>query len=166
MAKTTVEIYLKEKVGEYLKNIEIFEKKHIADREEFVNLQKKTQSFKMNNPEGTYEDVKEDLIRIQEVHYWSYLLEQNMKHELIKAKELLTFSDLIGINLELEGDNAEAAKIIRSQESDMFHVNSKGEVALLDNEFKPQLEGAINNRKADNTNLKTMYENIPVPQSM
>ena len=166
MAKTTVEIYLKEKVREYLKNIEVFEGKHIADRKEFNELQQKTQMFKKDNPEGTYEDVKEELIRIQEVHYWSFLLEQNMKHELIKAKELLTLADIMGIDLELEGDDAEAAKAIRSQDSDMFHIDSKGDVVLLDNEYRPQLEGAINQRKADTNNLKTMYANIPVPETM
>ena len=166
MEKATVEMYLKEKLAEYLRNIEVFETKNLADREEFTSLQQKTQMFKKDNPKGTYEDVKEELIRIQEVHYWSFLLEQNMKHELIKAKELITLSDILGVDLGFEGDKEEAVKAIRSQESDMFFVDGKGDVSLLDNEFKPQLEGAINARKADTTNLRTMFENIPLPQSV
>lgn len=166
MAKTTVELYLKEKVSEYLNNIEAFEKKHLADKEEFDSLQKKTQTFKSTNPDGTYEGVKAELIRIQEVHYWSFLLEQNMKHELIKAKELLTIADISGVDLELNEEHTKAAQMIRSQESEMFFVDGSGGVALLDNEFKPQLEGALNARKTDTNNLKAMFDNIPVAESM
>ncbi len=166
MAKEDIEIYLKEKVGEYLKNIEVFEKKHHSDREVFVNLQKKTQMFKSENPKGTFKDVKDDLVKIQEVHYWSFLLEQNMKHELIKVKELVTLSEVLGISLEFEGDNKKAIDAIKLQESDMFYVDKAGGVSLMDTEFKPQIEEAINSRKSDPENLKVMYSNIPAAESM
>ena len=138
MEKEKVEIYLKEKVGEYLRTIEVFEKKHMSDREEFVNLQKKTQMFKKDNPDGTFKDVKDDLIKIQELHYWSFLLEQNMKHELVKVKELLTLSDILGVKLDLVGDHVKAAEAIKGQESDMFYVDKSGGVSLLDTEFRWQ----------------------------
>jgi hypothetical protein len=166
MEKEKVDIYLKEKVGEYLRTIEVFEKKHISDREEFINLQRKTQMFKKDNPEGTYKDVKDDLVKIQELHYWSFLLEQNMKHELVKVKELITLSDLLGIELDLVGDDAKAAKAIKSQSSDMFYVDKAGEVSLLDTEFRPQIEQAINSKKTDIDTLKSMFDNIPTAESM
>ena len=48
----------------------------------------------------------------------------------------------------------------------MFYVDKSGGVSLLDTEFKPQIEAAINDKKADEENLKTMYSHIPVPESM
>tara|TARA_R110000772_G_scaffold59348_8_gene134400 strand:+ start:383 stop:883 length:501 start_codon:yes stop_codon:yes gene_type:complete len=166
MSKEKVEIYLQEKIQEYLKTLEVFEKKNLADREQFVSIQQKTQMFKKDNPEGTFKDVKENLIKIQELHYWSFLLEQNMKHELVKVKELIVLSDILGIKLELVNDHQEAVEAIRKQESDMFYVDKSGGVSLLDTEFKPQIEAAINDKKADEENLKTMYSHIPVPESM
>lgn len=166
MAKATVELYLKEKVKEYLKTIEAFEKKHLADREEFITLQQKIQMFKANNPDSSYEAVKEELIRLQEVHYWSFLLEQNMKHELVKTKELITLSDILGIDFELEGDDNIALQNIRTQDSDMFQLDKDGEVILVDNSFKPQLEGALNSAKTNVENLKVMYSNVPLPKTM
>lgn len=162
MSIETIEIYLKEKSKEYLKNIEVFEKKLIEDREKFSKLQEETQAFKKANPTETYKSVEKNLISIRETHYWAFLLEQSLKHELIKLREILIMADLNNIELGLEGDQLAASEEIRKQESRVFVLNSKGEVELIDNEFSKQLEGAVGIKKEDEERLKAMYASIPV----
>ena len=162
MSKETVEIYLREKSREYLKNIEAFEKKLINDKEIFSKLQEETQAFKKANPNETYEAVKKNLIGIKETHYWAFLLEQSLRHELIKLREILVMADINNIDLELEGDQLSASEEIRKQESRVFVLNKNNEVELIDNEFSKQLEGAVGVRKDDEEHLKRMYDSIPV----
>jgi hypothetical protein len=166
MGKTTVENYVKDRIFNGLSNLEAFESKNLKDKEEFMALQQSTQLFKKDNPDESYKAIQSDLVRIQELHYWSFLLEQNMKNDLIKIRELILIADLTGIDLELDEDKAKAVEVIRSQDSELFQVNSSGMVSLVDSEFRPDLEKGINDRKSDPKNLETMYASIPVPTSM
>lgn len=164
-----VETYIKEKVKETLGVIESFEKKVIDDRTNVEEMRKRILKNKDEN--GSWKDVKDDLIGIQKVHYYSFLLEQDLKNQHIRAEELLTQANVFGIDLGLEGRDAEAAKNILKGQNSMFGMSrdNKGNpiINLLDSPLKAQIEFGIESRLKDEKGLQEIYQNMaPVNRTM
>jgi phosphoglycolate phosphatase-like HAD superfamily hydrolase len=162
MKNESVEVYLKGRVSELLNRVEKFEKRIISDREEFAKTRKGLQDHKKNNPNGSYEDVKDNLRKLMDLHYYSFLMEQNLQHNVNTILELSTMANFFDINLGLEGDRAEAMKNISNAKPDIFTINDLGEVVLADDEFKNMISQALESKKVDNNNLKDMYETLPL----
>jgi hypothetical protein len=162
MKNESVEVYLKGRVSELLNRVEKFEKRIISDREEFAKTRKGLQDHKKNNPNGSYEDVKDNLRKLMDLHYYSFLMEQNLQHNVNTILELSTMAKFFDIDLGLEGDRAEAMKNISNAKPDIFTINDSGEVVLADDEFKNMISQALESKKVDNNNLKDMYETLPL----
>lgn len=157
-----METYIAERLKEVLNRTEVFEQKVIADQEEFMKLQTEIAMFKKENPDGTYKDVVDKLRRMQELHYYAFLLEQNLKNELIRAEELGILADIMNFDLGLTESQQDAMKLIRSGESSIFAVNSKGEVGLLDGPARESIEAGINMQKGNPEVLSRTFLQIQV----
>jgi hypothetical protein len=160
MKNESVETYLKSRVNDLLNRVEKFEKRIFTDREEFMKTREVVKSHKKSNPSGSYEDVKSDLIRLMDLHYYSFLMEQNLQHILNTLIELNTMSNIFDIDLGLDENKKEAMKNISNQKSDIFIVNDSGDVVFSDEDFKKVITEALETRKASNDSLKEMYENL------
>lgn len=162
MKSEAVETYLKGRVSDLLKRIQSFEGKIISDREEFMTIRQKVQAYKKQNPGSTYEDVKEDLLKLMDLHYYSFLMEQNLQHILNIALELNTMCNIIDLDLKLEGENAEAMKNIAKAKPDIFTLNDKNEIVFADDEYKTMITSALDTKKQDLENLKDMYNSLVI----
>jgi hypothetical protein len=160
MKVEAVETYLKGRVLDLLKRIQSFEGKIISDREEFMTIRKKVQAYKKENPGSTYEDVKDDLLKLMDLHYFSFLMEQNLQHILNVALELNTMCNVIDLDLNLEGENAEAMRNISKAKPDIFTLNDKNEIVFADDEYKTMITSALDTKKQDLENLKDMYNSL------
>jgi hypothetical protein len=157
-----VETYIKDKVNEVLGTIKNFEEKVLKDRNDVEGMRDRILDSRKNN--GVYTDVKDELIGIQKTHYYSFLLEQDLKNHHIKATELLTQANVFGIDLELEEEDNKAAENILKGNISMFGISSdnKGNkmVNLLDSPLKAQIELGIESRIKDEKELEKIYNDI------
>lgn len=159
MSNKEVEIYFKEKIREHLNRIKKFEEKLIKDSELVEENRAAILSNKANK-DGKYEDVREELIAIQKLHYYSFFLEQSYKYELVRVEELITAATILKIDLGLEGEDELAVKNITSGQSRVFNVDNKGDVVILDGPMKDEIEKGIEPRLSDENVLKDMYNNV------
>lgn len=156
-----VDTYLKDRINELLKRANLFEKRVLSDREKFLESQKIVQDFKRDNPSDPYDKVKDDLITMQESHYNSFLLEQNLQHTLNTIVELNTMASVLEIDLQLSEDYDKALKFISNSPNNLFTISDSDEVVLADNELRPVVEKALAERQKDPNNLRDMFSQIP-----
>lgn len=156
-----VKAYLNDKVSSGLKAAEVFEKRLISDRQGIVESQKKVQEAKANDPKTPYSDHKGEITNIHQKFYYSSFIEEQLKILLGKVKEFSIMADILGIELDLEGDHAEVIKFIRKIDNEYFVVDSKGEIIMPDAETKRMLEEGINAQISNEEFLKEMFNRIP-----
>lgn len=164
MAKKTTEIYLNEKIKELLEKANYFEKRVVKDREDFFMNQIKVQEFKKDNPEGTFKDVAESLKTMQETHYNSFLLEQNLQHILNTVMELNNMAQILDVEIDLSDKEREALDKLSQASTSIFTLDENKEVVLADTEMKEYIEKAAKERLGDDKGLEQMYVSIPAKQ--
>ena len=165
MDTKSVENYFKEKVRELLHRIKTFEDSIISDRDAIEGHRKAVLAYKqVNKNNGKYSDVKPELVGLIKKHYYSFLLSDSLKHELERTCELATAADVLGIDLGLEGEDAQALANIKSNHMRMFGVMKDDEgntvVGLLDSPMKPQIEHSVNVKVNDDKTLKDAFDNM------
>lgn len=159
-----VETYFKEKIRELLNRIKTFEGSIIQDRDDIEAHRKTVLDYKKDNKKGSYKDVESDLTGMIKKHYYSMMLSQSLSSELERTCELATAADVLGIDLELEGEDAQALANIKSNHIRTFGVikgDSGVDIAgLLDSPMKPQIENAIDQKLKDQNTLKAAFDNL------
>lgn len=154
------EVYFKEKTDEMLNRIFKYEQTIIKDREKLEEYRDLILQHKGSNPDGTYKDVESEIKGFLKIHYYSFLLERALVNELERTAELVTAAEVLGVDLELKGENEKAVVNIKSNHVRSFEVNKDGSVGLLDSPLKPQIEYGVNQQLNDVEKLKDVYKNI------
>jgi hypothetical protein len=163
MGKKDAGIYLNEKIKELLGRADAFQSKVNNDKERYFSLQQQIATHKHNNPKGTYEDVRGELVEMQETHYYAFLLEQNLRDTLVKIEELTTMADILGVKLDLDDSQERGIKDIRGGTgSIIFNVTKDGNVTFMDTPENNHIKAVLDSKKESPQTLENMYKNFRV----
>jgi hypothetical protein len=160
MENKDLTIYLNERMKELLTKAQAFEKKVISDRESFMKSMETVKKAKDSGEKVDYKDHKDDLINMQKSHYNSFLLEQNLQHVLNTIIEISNMANVLKVELELPEEERKALDTITKTSTNLFTLDKEGNVVLADTEMKPMVEQAMNQRVADDSQLKVLFDNM------
>lgn len=160
MENNQLENYLKGRVSDLLDRVRTFEKKILEDREAFAATRKKLQDYKRDNPSSSYEEVKSDLASIQDLHYNSFLLENNLNLVVSNLVELSTLVSFFNVELGLDEEKKAALDTISSINPNVFTVNDKGEIVITDDELSQTVKATLESKMNDPENLSEIYKSL------
>lgn len=160
MENNQLENYLKGRVSDLLDRVKTFEKKILEDRENFAATRKKLQDYKRANPSSSYEEVKGDLASIQDLHYNSFLLENNLNLVVSNLVELSTLVSFFNVELDLDEEKKAALDTISSMNPNVFTVNDKGEIVITDDELSQTVKATLESKMNDPENLSEIYKSL------
>lgn len=155
------ENYLKSQVKERLTRANIFENRVNSDRERAVTLQRELQEYKKANPDKGYEEVRDKLIETQKIHYYSALIEMQLKQEVGLIKEFTTMADMLKVDLDLDDEQKEIIRFIQTMNNNFFVTNEKGEIIIQDEENKKMLEQGMSKNLSNEERLKEIWAMLP-----
>lgn len=168
MKAKQVENYLKSSINDVLYRIKTFEKRVLDDRDYVEEARERI--LKHKSAKGDWKEVKEDLIGIQKTHYYSFLLEQDLRNEHIRARELLTQANLFSIDLGLEGEDVKAVENILNTSVGIFDLGKDEDgnetVGLLDSPLRAQIEFGIESKLKDEKGLQEIFKNLAPARPM
>ena len=154
--------YLEGRVNDLMKKARAFEKKIETDRISLVDAQKKLVAMKSADPDGGFQNAKSELIRFQESGFFSHLLEQNMGILYSAIKEISTLDTSLDLGIKIDEDNVSMYEQIRKSPSELFTVNTNGEVELAGGEIGDNLRSDLESRGLNDDILKSIYATVPV----
>lgn len=157
-----VQNYLEGQVKERLKRANIFENRVNEDRQASITLQRELQEYKKANPGKGFGEMKDKLIETQKLHYYSALIEMQLKQEVGLIKEHTTMADMLKLDLNLDDEQKEIVRFIQTMNSNFFVTDEKGEIIIPDATNKKLLEEGLQKSLTDEKRLKEIWEMIPV----
>lgn len=160
--ENNVKIYLKSQINERIARANIFEDKIVKDRKEATTLQKEVRDYKRNNLGKPIQEIKDKLIKTQELYYYSELIERQLVQEVELVKSFSTMANILKIDLELTDAEKEIVNHIMKMDNNWFLTNSEGEVFIPNEESKRLIEEGLSARTTSDKSLNELYGMIPV----
>lgn len=153
--------YLKEKVIEHLNVLKGFETKLRADSEEIQIVQEKIANFKATNPEGSYTDVRQELVDVISLHYGLHLVNQSYQMRAVALYELGIFAKMCKIELGLPEEDQQAVDNVTAN-MPYVHTLDKGKIAFVGGEITDSIQEGLKNKVNNEQDLKETYEGFLV----
>lgn len=153
--------YILTRIKEKLNEVNVMERRVISDKKDGQELQVLIQNAKRENPEASYKELRVELTRLQELHYFSFLIEEQQKLNISILKELATMADILKIDVDVEGEDKQALDFVKGMDNTMFIVDSQGDIIIPNSDNKKLLEESIKKQATSEQKLKEVYEIIP-----
>lgn len=159
--KADIEIYLKEKIVEYLKTSSSLYQQVVSNQDAIKKIEEDLRKIKKIKGEEGFGEAQIMIITMQELHYNMFLLDQSVKQLQVIIYEFSVISKLFGIEIDIEEDASIYYDTV-SKTSPHIFVVEKGQVEMIKNDMTDKVMEAIGKKMHSQESLKRFYEMIPV----
>jgi len=159
MTESDAKNFIKGKVEEQLNNVKVFYDKVQNDQREGQILSAKIVKAREANEEEGFEESKENLIRMQELHYNTFLLDTSLRQSQCLLYEYNTMAKLFGVELKFEGETQNFFDQAVKDNPYMFTVD-KGKVVMIKTTETDAAMRALEDKMRSEENLKAIYKNM------
>lgn len=154
-----IELYIQTKIVEYLNKSSEFYKKIRSSQETIEKVDASIWQVKKERGDEGFEQAKQQLITLQEVHYNMFLLDQSVKQIQFGIHELGVIAKLFNIEIPMREDTKEFYAMISRTNPHIFDIE-KGEVVMIQNEMTSVLMKAVSKKLHTDESLLKMYSNF------
>jgi hypothetical protein len=157
--RKSIEAYIQSKIMEYLNKSSEFYKKIQSSQAIIENVDASIRNLKREKGDEGFEQAKQQLITLQEVHYNMFLLDQSVKQIQFGIHELSLIAQIFDIDIPLEDDRKEFYNVVSKTNPHIFEIE-KGEVVMVKNEMTSVLTNAMNKKLHTDESLMKIYANF------
>lgn len=159
MKTNNIEGYIQEKIKEYVNTASAYSQRVQSDIGAFDLIKADIQKLKADKGEKGFPEAKGKIVKLQEVHYNMFLLDQSMKQLQGILYELGTICRLFGLEVELAGE-AKAYFETMSSVSPHIFVIEQGQPVLVTNDVTTPLIQALQAKMESEEALQAVYKSL------
>lgn len=157
--KSSIEGYIKEKVKEYLITSSAFFKQIQSNQAALKKNQEDIIKLKADKGKGGFKEAKGKIIKLQEVHYNTFLLDQSAKHLQGTIYELNVLATLFNIELDIPEGAKDYYDTVVATSPHIFTLQD-GQPAMVDSEVTTTIMDALQNKIQSEEALKQIYASM------
>lgn len=160
MSKTNdIEKYIKEKLKEYIATSSVFTQRIQSDIGAQALFIEEIKRIKADKGEKGFPEAKGKIIKLAEVHYNMFLLDQSLKQLQGIIHEYGTLCKLFDVEVDVPEDAKAYYDTILSVNPHIFVVE-QGQPVFVNNDLNTQLMDALRSKSNSEEALKLTYQTI------
>lgn len=159
MKTNNIDKYVVEKIKEYVNTASAYSQRVQSDLGALALIKSEIQKIKADKGEKGYPEAKGRIVKLQEVHYNMFLLDQSMKQLQGILYEYGTICKLFGITVELPKEEKAYFETMSSVSPHIF-VIEQGQPVLVTNNVTTPLIQALQSKMESEEAAQEIYRSL------